>query len=169
MSSLPIGDPFDSQTLIGPLASQRQRTRVENYIQAAGQDGARLVTGGGRPATMDNGYYVEPTVFADVDPDSQLAQEEVFGPVIAVIPYTDEQQAIAIANNSEFGLGGIVCGADEKRALSVARRVETGTIGVNRYNVVVNAPFGGVKASGLGRECGPEGLAPYLQTKSVFA
>ena len=166
-SGLAVGDPLDPATKIGPLVSERQRDRVEGYI-AKGKQEARLLVGGGRPQGLDQGWFVEPTVFADVDPKATIAQEEIFGPVLSVIPYEDEQQATRIANDSDFGLGGSVWTRDPDRGAAFARTVRTGTIGVNGYNNDPVAPFGGVKASGLGRELGPEGLASFQETKTVY-
>ncbi|WP_427918334.1 aldehyde dehydrogenase [Streptomyces sp. cg40] len=166
--SLTVGDASDPATQIGPLATARQRKRVESYIAKGSGEGARLTTGGGRPDGLTRGWFVQPTVFADVDNDSTIAQEEIFGPVLSLIPYDDIDDAVRIANHSAFGLGGTVWTADPERGASVARRVHTGTIGVNRYLPDPVAPFGGVKASGLGRELGPEGLAAYQQTQTVY-
>jgi aldehyde dehydrogenase (NAD+) len=166
--ALQVGDSLDPATQIGPLASARQRDRVEGYIAKGRAEGARVVAGGGRPAELDRGWFVEPTIFADVDNSQTIAREEIFGPVLAVIPYDGVDQAIAIANDSEFGLGGSVWTADHERAEAVARRVQTGSIGINHYMLEPVAPFGGVKASGLGRELGPEGLTAYLQLQSIY-
>jgi acyl-CoA reductase-like NAD-dependent aldehyde dehydrogenase len=141
---------------------------VEGYIAKGRQEGARVATGGGRPAELDRGYFVEPTVFADVTNSFTIAQEEIFGPVLSVIPYGDIDEAIAIANDSSYGLGGTVWTSDPQRGVDVARRVQTGTIGINAYANDPTAPFGGVKGSGLGRELGPEGFAAFLQLKSVY-
>jgi acyl-CoA reductase-like NAD-dependent aldehyde dehydrogenase len=168
-SSLPVGDALDPATLIGPLVSQRQRDRVEGYIAKGASDGARLVTGGGRPAGLDRGWFVEPTVFADVDNKSTIAQEEIFGPVLSVIPYTDTDDAIRIANDSDYGLGGSVWTTDPDRARSVVRRVRTGTMGINGYLPDPAGPWGGVKSSGIGRELGPGAVAAYQQLKTVYA
>jgi acyl-CoA reductase-like NAD-dependent aldehyde dehydrogenase len=149
--------------------SARQRERVEGYIQKGRAEGARLAAGGGRPAGQERGWFVEPTIFADVDNGHTIAREEIFGPVLAVIPYDDEDEAVAIANDSEFGLGGTVWTADHERAEAVARRVKTGSIGINHYLLDPAAPFGGVKASGIGRELGPEGLTAYLQLQTIYA
>lgn len=165
--ALVIGDPFDPGTALGPLVSRRQRERVEGYI-AKGRDEARLVAGGGRPAGLDRGWYVEPTVFADVDNNATIAREEIFGPVLSVIPYDNDDDAVRIANDSDYGLGGSVWTADQQRGLALAKRVHTGTIGVNGYLIDYANPFGGVKASGLGRELGPEGLAAFQQLQSVY-
>ena len=167
-SSLRVGDPLDDGTQIGPLVSRRQRDRVEGYIAQGLADGARLTTGGGRPAGRDRGWFVQPTVFADVDNSATIAREEIFGPVLSVIAYDDVDQAVAIANDSDYGLGGSVWTVDPERGLDVARRVRTGSIGVNGYALDPGSPFGGVKASGMGRELGPEGLAAFQQLKSIY-
>jgi len=167
--ALQLGDSLDPSTQVGPLVSARQRERVEGYIQKGRAEGARLAAGGGRPAGQDRGWFVEPTIFADVDNSYTIAREEIFGPVLAVIPYGDEDEAVAIANDSEFGLGGSVWTADHERAEALARRVQTGSIGINHYFLDPAAPFGGVKASGIGRELGPEGLAAYFQLQTIFA
>ena len=163
-----VGDPTDSETVHGPLVNARQRARVEHYIQQGIQEGARLVTGGGRPAGLDTGYFVEPTVFADVDNAMTIAREEIFGPVLAVIPFDDDDDAIAIANDSRYGLAGAVFTSDPERGLSVARSVQTGTFGINRYAVAIDAPYGGYKDSGIGREVGPGSLDGYTQTKTIY-
>ncbi len=166
-AALTVGDPLDPATHIGPLVSSRQRDRVESYIALGKHDGATLVAGGGRP-DQDKGWFVQPTVFGGVRNDSRIAREEIFGPVLAVIPYDDVDDAVAIANDSEYGLGGTVWTSDVDKGLDVARRVETGSIGVNFYELDAGAPFGGVKSSGLGRELGPEGLASYQELKSIY-
>lgn len=166
--SLTVGNALDASTQIGPLATANQQQRVQNYIDRGVADGGRITTGGGRPAGQDHGWFVDPTIFADVDNSHTIAREEIFGPVLAVIPYTDVDEAVAIANDSDFGLGGTVWTGDEQRGLDVARRVHTGSIGVNNYALDFCSPFGGIKASGLGRELGPEGLMSYQQTKSIY-
>jgi acyl-CoA reductase-like NAD-dependent aldehyde dehydrogenase len=168
-SSLAVGDALDPATQIGPMASQTHRDRVEGYVAKGNSDGARLVTGGGRPQDMDRGWFVEPTVFADVDNSSTIAQEEIFGPVLSVIAYGDVDDAIRIANDSDYGLGGSVWTTDTERGKDVARRVRTGTIGINKYLPDPGAPFGGVKASGIGRELGPNAIGAYQQFKSIYA
>ncbi|MCW2800787.1 MAG: aldehyde dehydrogenase [Aeromicrobium sp.] len=160
-----VGDPLDPATQVGPVVTEAQRDRVLSYV-ALGRESARLTTGGSK--TRDAGWFVEPTVFADVDNSSRVAQEEIFGPVLCVTPYDDIEDAIAIANDSAFGLGGVVWGADADRGFDVAARIESGSVGVNHYELHINAPFGGVKSSGLGRELGPEGLQPYLRTQSIY-
>ena len=150
------------------MATAAQRERVERYIAKGRGDGARVTIGGGRPADRDRGWFVEPTVFADVDNNHTIAQEEIFGPVLSLIPYADEDDAVRLANDSDYGLGGTVWTNDPERGLAVAKRVQTGTIGVNTYLPEPTAPFGGVKASGIGRELGPEALANYQELKSVY-
>jgi acyl-CoA reductase-like NAD-dependent aldehyde dehydrogenase len=166
-AALTVGDPLDPATHIGPLVSSRQRERVESYIAAGKAGGATLAAGGGRP-DRDKGWFVQPTVFGGVRNDSRIAREEIFGPVLAVIPYDDVDDAVAIANDSEYGLGGTIWTSDVDKGLDLARRVETGSIGVNFYELDAGAPFGGVKSSGLGRELGPEGLASYQELKSIY-
>ncbi|OBK40944.1 aldehyde dehydrogenase [Mycobacterium kubicae] len=167
-SSLVVGNPLDDDVDIGPLVSSRQQERVLGYIEAGKAEGARVVTGGGKPANHTRGWFVAPTVFADLDNSARIAREEIFGPVVSVIPYGSDSEAVDIANDSEFGLAGTVFSSDETRATDIARAVQTGTIGVNQYQPDIDAPFGGVKASGVGREFGPEGLAAYQTVKSIF-
>jgi aldehyde dehydrogenase (NAD+) len=162
------GDPLDPATKLGPMVSAAQRDRVRGFIRTAVDEGARIATGGAeQPDGIERGYYVAPTVLADVDPDSTVAQQEVFGPVLSVIRYSDEAQALDIANNSDYGLAGAVWSADQDRALAFARRVRTGSIDVNggRYNPL--APFGGYKRSGVGREMGAAGLEEFLEIKAI--
>ncbi|MCW2558571.1 MAG: aldehyde dehydrogenase, partial [Mycobacterium sp.] len=165
---LTVGDPLEKSTDIGPLVSARQRERVLDYIEIGKSEGAKVVAGGSVPADHPRGWYVSPTVFAEVQNSARIAQEEIFGPVLAVIAYDTERQAIDIANDSEFGLGGTVWSADADRATDVARAVRTGSIGVNDYALDLQSPFGGVKSSGIGRELGPEGLAAYQTLKSIY-
>jgi aldehyde dehydrogenase (NAD+) len=166
--ALAVGDSLDPTTQIGPMVSARQRERVEGYIEKGRAEGGRVVAGGGRPEDQDRGWFVQPTIFADVKNSFTIAREEIFGPVLAVIPYDGVDDAIAIANDSEFGLGGSVWTNDPDRGQDVARRVQTGSIGINHFMLDPAAPFGGVKASGIGRELGPEGLAAYLQLQSIY-
>ena len=162
------GDPLDPKTKLGPVVSGAQRDRVRRYISTGIAQGARLVTGGvGAPEGREAGFYVAPTVFGDVDPDSTIAQEEIFGPVLSVIPYRDEEDALAIANNSAYGLHGAVWSADQDRALAFARKVRTGQIDVNGGAYNAYAPFGGFKRSGVGREMGRPGLEEYQEIKSI--
>ena len=164
-----VGDPDDATTEIGPLVAERQQERVEKYIALGQEEGARVVIGGnGRPAGFDKGWYVQPTVFADVDNSMRIAQEEIFGPVLAVIPFDDVDDAVRIANDSDFGLAGSVWTGDPEAGMDVARRVRTGTFGVNQYTMDFVAPFGGFKASGIGREFGREGLEHYLELKTII-
>ena len=167
LQSFKVGDAMDPETHVGPMASEAHRTRVEGYI-AKGRDEATLVTGGGRPTSMNRGWFVEPTLFADVDNGATIAQEEIFGPVLSVIGYADDADAVRIANDSPFGLGGSVWSADSGHALDVARKVRSGTVGVNGYMPSLGAPFGGIKASGMGREFGPEAISAYQETKSIY-
>ena len=168
VESLKLGDPWDAATQIGPVSLARQRDRVLDYIETGRREGARVVTGGGRPLGFNRGYFVAPTVFDQVDNSMRIAREEIFGPVVSVISYGSDEEAIAIANDSDFGLSGSVYSADVGRAEAVARRIRTGHISINGFNLDAEAPFGGFKKSGLGRESGPEGLAGFLETKSMF-
>jgi acyl-CoA reductase-like NAD-dependent aldehyde dehydrogenase len=146
---------------------KRQLDRVEGYIAKGKDQGARLVTGGGRPQGLNRGYFVEPTLFANVDSGMTIAQEEIFGPVVSVIPYTDVADAIRIANDSIYGLNGAVFTNDTEQAYDVARGVRTGTFAQNQFKIDFGVPFGGFKQSGIGREGGPEGLHPYLELKTI--
>jgi aldehyde dehydrogenase (NAD+) len=167
VAKLTLGDPLDPSSKLGPLVSAAQRQRVEGYIQKGLQEGARVVAGGQRPSSFTRGHYVEPTIFADVQPKMTIAQEEIFGPVLAVLPYDSDDEAIAIANDTIYGLAGGVWSADKERAMRVARRMRTGQVDVNggRFNPL--APFGGYKRSGIGREFGKYGLEEFFQIKSV--
>jgi aldehyde dehydrogenase (NAD+) len=165
--ALAVGDPMDPGTDIGPLIHGDHRARVESYIRAGRDEGARLTFGGGRPAGLDRGFYVEPTIFADVDNRMRIAQEEIFGPVLSIIPYGDEDEAVAIANDSVYGLSGTVWGPDPEHAASLARRVRTGNVGINLFMLDFAAPFGGFKESGIGREYGPEGVAAFTEIQSL--
>lgn len=167
IASLKLGDPLDPGTRLGPLISETQRERVEGYIEKGKQEGARVVAGGGRPAGFARGYYVEPTIFADVQSKMTIAQEEIFGPVLSILPYENEEEAIAIANDTIYGLAGGVWSGDTDRAMRVARRMRTGQVDVNGGKFNPLAPFGGYKQSGLGRELGLFGLEEYLQIKSI--
>jgi aldehyde dehydrogenase (NAD+) len=168
VNSLPIGDPADPETFIGPLVAERQQERVEKYIALGQEEGARVVVGGnGRPDGMERGWYVKPTVFADVDNSMRIAREEIFGPVLAVIPFDTEADAVRIANDSDYGLAGSVWTADIAHGVDVARQVRTGTYGVNHYTMDFASPFGGFKQSGIGREFGKEGLEHYTELQSI--
>ncbi|MFE4693283.1 aldehyde dehydrogenase [Streptomyces sp. NPDC056749] len=168
VESLKVGDPGDPDTFIGPMIRKDQQQRVRDYIALGIDEGARLVTGGPQvPKGLENGNYVTPTLFADVDNSMRIAQEEIFGPVLVVIAYDDEDDAVRIANDSEYGLSGGVWSSDEAHALAVARRIRTGTVTVNGASVGFDGPFGGFKASGIGREYGAVGLSQYTEYKTV--
>ncbi|MBY8883150.1 aldehyde dehydrogenase [Actinacidiphila acidipaludis] len=168
VESLKVGDPNDPDTFIGPMIRPDQQERVRDYIRIGIEEGARLVTGGPQiPEGLEKGNYVTPTVFADVDNSMRIAQEEIFGPVLVVIAYDDEDDAVRIANDSEYGLSGGVWSSDPEHALDVARRIRTGTVTVNGASVAFDGPFGGFKASGIGREYGAVGLGTYTEYKTV--
>ncbi|HKE77496.1 MAG TPA: aldehyde dehydrogenase family protein [Acidimicrobiales bacterium] len=162
------GDPNDEATTMAPLISAAQRDRVEGYVRSARDEGARLVCGGGRPAGLDRGFWFEPTIFTDATNGMRFVREEIFGPVLAILPYDGDDEAVAIANDNDYGLSGAVFTADLQRGLDVALRVETGTIGVNQHGARSCAPCGGVKASGIGQEHGPEGFREFLSPKAVM-
>jgi aldehyde dehydrogenase (NAD+) len=165
--SLPFGDPASEEQILGPVASKAQFDRVSGYIRLGQEEGARLVTGG-IAEHLTGGYYIKPTLFADVSNDMRIAQEEIFGPVLVAIPHDGDDDAVRIANDSLYGLGGAVQSADPERALKVALRIRTGSVNINAGNTFgADAPFGGYKQSGLGREMGVEGFEEYLQTKTV--
>ena len=168
MKGVKIGDPNEPDSQLGPLAMKRQLERVELYIEEGRKSGADLVTGGQRPAHMNKGYYMEPTLFANVDNASRIAQEEIFGPVLCLIPAEDEEDAIRIANESDFGLNGSVFTNDPAAAYDIARRIRTGVVGQNGMRMEWTAPFGGFKKSGIGREGGDEGIWPYTETKTIL-
>jgi aldehyde dehydrogenase (NAD+) len=162
-----VGDPYDPDTQMGPLAMARQRERVESYI-AKGKEEATLAVGGGRPSHLNRGFYVEPTVFANVDNRSAIAQEEIFGPVVAIVPAEDEDHAVAIANDTVFGLNSAVFTNDVDRAYEVGRQMRAGTVGHNGFKIDFGIGFGGFKQSGIGREGGREGLLPFLEAKTML-
>jgi acyl-CoA reductase-like NAD-dependent aldehyde dehydrogenase len=165
---LKVGDPSDPETFIGPMVREGQRDRVESYIRTGIDEGARLVVGGvGAPEGLESGFYVRPTVFADVDNSMRIAQEEIFGPVIVVIPYEDEDEAVRIANDSPYGLSGAVFTKDYDRGLEIARAVRTGGFSVNGAPRHWEAPFGGYKNSGFGREYGRYGIDEYVELKAI--
>jgi aldehyde dehydrogenase (NAD+) len=168
MAEVPYGDPASMEVMMGPLISEKQRDRVLGYIAKGREEGAQLVVGGGRPAHLPTGWFVEPTLFVDVDNSMTIAQEEIFGPVLCVIPYDDDEDAIRIANDSGYGLSGGVFSGDEDRATAVARRIRTGSIGINGGGWYgADSPYGGYKSSGIGRQNGIEGFEQYLETKAV--
>lgn len=168
MSELIVGDPTDMATDVGPLVSQRQQHRVQNYIRTGVAEGAKMVLGGD-DSPMDRGWYVRPTLFADATNDMVVAREEIFGPVLTVIKYTDEQDAVRIANDSDYGLAGSVWTKDVAHGLEISGRVRTGTYGINMYMLDISSPFGGFKQSGIGREFAEEGLAEYTELQSVVS
>ncbi|UJL29349.1 aldehyde dehydrogenase family protein [Mycolicibacterium sp. jd] len=164
---LRCGDPTDPAVVVGPVINARQRDRILRMIDVGKQE-ARLLVGGGTPESLPVGYYVEPTLFCDVGPDAVIAQQEIFGPVLAIIPYEDDDHAVQIANNSIYGLSAAVHSNDTDRAMGIARRLRTGTVGVNGgVWLAADTPFGGYKQSGLGRELGIDGFAEFLETKSI--
>ncbi|MDN4572204.1 aldehyde dehydrogenase [Pandoraea cepalis] len=168
IGSLKVGDPWDVTTQVGPLASRRQLDRVLGYIESGRNEGARMTTGGGRHPHFDAGFYVEPTVFACVTPDMTIAREEIFGPVVSILAYDDIDHAVALANNTDFGLSGTVFSGDVERGYATARRIRTGNVSVNGLEMSPNVPFGGFKQSGIGREGGPEGLNAFLEDQAVY-
>ena len=168
LAEVRVGDPTESATEMGPMAMRRQFDRVRDYIASGIRDGCTLATGGGRPAGLDRGFYIEPTLFGDVAPDALVAREEIFGPVLCVTPVRDEEEAVAVANDTIFGLNNSIFTADADRALQVARRLRSGTVGHNAFRSDFGIAFGGFKRSGIGREGGNQGLRPYLESKTVI-
>jgi acyl-CoA reductase-like NAD-dependent aldehyde dehydrogenase len=167
-SQVKVGNQFDPESQMGPLAVSRQRDRVLGYIDKGIAEGATLATGGGRPAHLERGWFVEPTVFGNVDNSSTIARDEIFGPVLSVIPAADEADAVAIANDTVYGLNASVFTADVDRAREVAGQLRSGTVGHNSFRTDFGIAFGGFKQSGIGREGGTEGLLPFLETKTVI-
>lgn len=167
-SKVKVGDPYEESTEMGPLAMEQQRDRVEHYIGKGKDEGAKLATGGKRPSHMNRGFYIEPTVFANVDNNMAIAREEIFGPVVSVIPVENEAEAINVANDTEFGLNSTVFTHDPNRAYEVARQLRAGTVGHNVWRTDFSIAFGGFKQSGIGREGGVEGLRPFLESKTVI-
>jgi acyl-CoA reductase-like NAD-dependent aldehyde dehydrogenase len=166
-SQVKVGDPFDAGSQMGPLAMRRQRDRVESYIEKGKVEGATLATGGKRPSHLNRGFFIEPTVFGNVDNNSTIGREEIFGPVLSVIPADNEEHAIEIANDTIYGLNASVFTTDVERAYSVSRRIRSGGVGQNAFRREPTLPFGGFKQSGIGREGGKEGVEPYLETKVI--
>jgi aldehyde dehydrogenase (NAD+) len=168
-AALVVGDPLDPATQVGPLVAERQQRRSLDYIRIGQEEGAKVLTGGGAPATagLEHGWYVEPTLFGDVHNGMRVAREEIFGPVICLLPYGDEAEAVKIANDSDYGLSGSVWTADVAHGVDIARQVRTGTYNVNTFSLDMLGPFGGYKNSGVGREFGPEGYGAYLEHKMI--
>ncbi len=166
-SALVVGDPLDPATQVGPLVARRQRERSLEYIALGQREGAKVLAGGGRPAAQETGWYVEPTLFGEVSNAMRIAREEIFGPVVCLLPYEDEEEAVRIADDSDYGLSGSVWTSDVARGVEFARRIRTGTYSVNTFSLDMLGPFGGFKDSGVGREFGPEGFAEYLEHKMI--
>lgn len=164
---LKVGDPYDADTNIGPLIAERQLRRAEDYVRIGLDEGAKIVRGGNRPKDLDCGWYLDLTLFRDVDNGMRIAREEIFGPVFVVIPYADDRDAIRIANDSDYGLSGTVWTSDQERGWNIARKIRTGNFGVNTFAIEYSAPFGGFKSSGIGRQLGEEGLAGFFELKSI--
>lgn len=167
VESIKVGDPWDPEVGMGPLSMRRQQERVLDYIEVGRREGAKLVTGGHR-GPFNQGFFVEPTIFDDVTADMRIAREEIFGPVVSIMRYRDEDEAVRIANSTDFGLSGTVFSAEAARGERIARKIRTGNVSVNGLQIDPSAPFGGYKQSGLGREGGPEGLEPFLETKTIY-
>jgi betaine-aldehyde dehydrogenase len=168
VAATPVGDPFDESSAIGPMVTAQHRERVEGYIALGQEEGAKVALGGGRPPGQPRGWYVEPTVLVNVDNSMRVAREEIFGPVLSVIPYTDEDDAVRIANDSDFGLAGAVFTSDRGRGERIVRRLRAGTVTVNGFGLDPMIPYGGFRQSGIGREGGVEGIEAYLETKALF-
>ena len=162
-----VGDPADPGVLLGPVIRDERRRKIEEYIEAGRSEGATLATGGGRPKDLASGYFLEPTIFCGVDNSMRIAREEIFGPVVSVLPFDDEEDAIRIANDSPYGLGGAIYGADTAKALEMARRIRSGQVNINGAVNLVPAPFGGFKESGIGREGGRWGLDEYTEIQTL--
>ena len=165
--SLKIGDPMEADTVISPLVTERQRDRVEEYVELARKEGATIATGGRRPAGLDRGWYYEPTLITDADNQMRVSREEIFGPVASLIPHHGEEDAVRIANDSELGLSGAVFTADDAHGFEIARRMRTGTFSVNTFAADLGSPFGGYKRSGIGREHGPTAYQEFLHYKTI--
>ena len=169
MSAFPVGDPADPKTAVGPMVSLKQYERVQSYIRKGIEEGAEVLVGGeGHPPGLESGYFVKPTVFVNVKNDMTIAQEEIFGPVLSVITYEDEEDAIRIANDTEYGLHAYVSGTDIQRARRVASQIQAGRVAINRLLDDQQAPFGGFKHSGVGREFGIYGIEAFLESKAIL-
>jgi acyl-CoA reductase-like NAD-dependent aldehyde dehydrogenase len=162
-----VGDPLDLTTDLGPLISSKHRDRVKSYIESGRHDGAKVAIGGDRPSALTTGWFVEPTILANANNTMRSSREEIFGPVVSVIPYTSEAEAIAIANDSDYGLSSALFTNDYDRGLELAGQIRAGTVGINSLAFNIEFPFGGYKESGIGRQHGPESLDEYLETKTI--
>ena len=162
-----VGDPFDLETDLGPMISEGHRASVEGYIELAKREGARVAIGGGRPAGLDRGWYLEPTILVDADNTMRSTREEIFGPVVSVVPYDDDDDAVRIANDSRFGLAAGIFTSDDARGVELASRIQSGTVGVNGLGFNMAFPFGGYKESGIGRQHGPESVLEFLEVKTI--
>jgi betaine-aldehyde dehydrogenase len=167
-NQLPLGDPMNPDVFVGPVAGKRHQERVLGYIAQGIAEGATVALGGGKPAGCDNGFFVEKTIFTNVKNTMKIAREEIFGPVFCLLSYRDEAEALAIANDSEYGLAGSVWTSNPARGLAMAEKIRAGGMGVNIHTLDMAAPFGGMKMSGLGRECGNEGLDAYTEVQSII-
>jgi aldehyde dehydrogenase (NAD+) len=167
VSIVSVGDPADPSTMLGPVIRPERRTAIEAYIESGKREGAVLARGGGRPAHLARGWFVEPTIFCDVPNDLRIAREEIFGPVVAVIPVRDDDEAVRVANDSPYGLGGAIYARDTARAVALARRLRTGAVWINNGFNLLDAPFGGFKESGIGREGGRWGLEEYTEIQHI--
>jgi aldehyde dehydrogenase (NAD+) len=168
MGKMKVGDPMDEDTTMGPVISKTQLTSILNYIEIGKKEGAKCTVGGGRPKHLTKGYFIEPTIFEDVTNDMTIAREEIFGPVLSVIKYDSINDAIDMANDNIYGLGGAIFSRDVPWAIALAKRLRTGTVWINDYHLLnASAPFGGYKQSGVGRELGPHGLLEFTQIKHI--